>query len=202
MSITKEQITGLILAGGMGSRMGGVDKGLQEFDGMPLAARVLQRIAPQVGALLINANRHYDDYARMGAPVVADLIEGYAGPLAGLQAGLARCDTEYLVSAPCDSPLLPADLVRTLANTLSEQQADAAVAVTGHGEQRRRHPVFLLVRSSMRDSLAAYLNDGGRKVDSWLRSLHCVEAQFDDEHAFSNANTREELSALSRRQAL
>ena len=199
MGIPKEQITGLILAGGMGSRMGGVDKGLQLFGDTTMAAHVLARLRPQVGTLLVNANRHHDDYARLGAPVVSDLIEGYAGPLAGLHAGLSRCDTGYLVSVPCDSPLLPANLVQTLADALSEKQADAAVAVTGHGEQRRRHPVFLLVRTSLRDSLASYLNGGGRKVDTWLRSLQCVEAHFDDEHAFANANTRDELQALSRR---
>lgn len=199
MGIPKEQITGLILAGGMGSRMGGVDKGLQEFRDTTMAAHVMARLRPQVGTLLVNANRHHDDYARLGAPVVSDLIAGYAGPLAGLHAGLSRCDTGFLVSVPCDSPLLPENLVQTLADALSEQQADAAVAVTGHGEQGQRQPVFLLVRTSLRDSLASYLNGGGRKVDTWLKALHCVDVHFDDEHAFANANTREELQALSRR---
>lgn len=199
MSIPKESITGLILAGGLGSRMGGVDKGLQDFGGMTMAAQVMQRLQPQVGTVLINANRHTDDYAKLGAPVVSDLIEGYAGPLAGLHAGLSRCATDYLVSAPCDSPLLPHDLVQRLSAALTEHQADAAVAVTGHGAGQRRHPVFMLIHSSLREHLASYLNDGGRKVDGWLRSLHCIDVAFDDEHAFANANTREELDALTRR---
>ncbi len=199
MGITKEQITGLILAGGRGSRMGGVDKGLQDFAGMPMAAQVMKRLQPQVGRLLINANRHQDDYARLGAPVVIDLIAGYAGPLAGLHAGLSHCHTDYLVSAPCDSPLLPDDLVRRLADALVAAAADAAVAVAGRGEQRRRHPVFLLLRTSLRDSLTHYLNNGGLKVDGWLSSLHCTEVLFDDDMAFANANTRDELDALARR---
>lgn len=199
MRISKEQITGLILAGGRGSRMGGVDKGLQDFAGMPLATRVMQRLQPQVGLLLINANRHQHDYEQLGAPVVGDVIEGYAGPLAGLHAGLSHCHTDYLVSAPCDSPLLPHDLVQSLANTLADKNADAAVAVTGHKEQRQRHPVFMLLKTSLLPSLTVFLNEGGRKVDRWLASVQCVEVTFDDETAFANVNTREELDALARR---
>ena len=199
MSIPTASITGLILAGGMGSRMGGVDKGLQQIDGLPMAARVLSRLQPQVGNVLINANRHKDDYARLGAPVISDLIEGYAGPLAGLHTGLSHCDTEFLVSAPCDSPWLPTDLVVRLADALDAHQADAAVAVTGEGSQQQRHPVFMLVRTTLRDQLAAYLNEGGRKVDAWLQSHDCIDVIFDDHSAFTNVNTREELQALTRR---
>lgn len=199
MRIPKEQITGLILAGGLGSRMGGIDKGLQPVGGAPMVTLVMQRLQPQVDAVLINANRHTDHYATFGVPVVSDLIEGYAGPLAGIHAGLSHCDTDYLVSAPCDSPLLPHDLVQRLAEALNDTRADAAVAVTGQSETLQRHPVFMLLRCSLRDRLASYLNEGGRKVDGWLKSLHCIEVRFDDEAAFANVNTPEELNALANR---
>ena len=164
-----------------------------------MAAQVLSRLQPQVGAVLINANRHVDDYARLGAPVISDLIEGYAGPLAGLHAGLSHCDTDFLVTTPCDSPRLPTDLVARLANALDAHQAEAAVAMTSDGQQQQRHPVFMLVRTTLRDRLAAYLNEGGRKVDVWLKSLNCIEVMFDDDSAFMNVNTREDLQALTRR---
>ena len=199
MSIPASGITGLILAGGLGSRMGGADKGLQQLDGLPMAAQVLSRLQPQVGTVLINANRHVDDYAKLGAPVISDVIEGYAGPLAGIHAGLSHCDTDYLVSVPCDSPRLPADLVVRLSDALLAHHADAAVAVTVNHHQQQRHPVFLLLRTTLRDSLSTYLNQGGRKVDTWLTSLNCIEATFDDDSAFMNINTREELQALTRR---
>jgi len=199
MSLSKEQITGLVLAGGLSTRMGGVDKGLQHLDSMPMALHVLNRLKPQVGAVMINANRQVDEYKRFGAPVCGDIIEGYAGPLAGIHAGLTQCRTEYLISVPCDAPLLPTDLVQRLATSLTSHAADAAVAATGNGAQPQRHPVFLLIRISLLDNLTSYLNDGGRKVDGWLQSLQCSEVVFDDEHAFANANTREDLNALIRR---
>jgi molybdopterin-guanine dinucleotide biosynthesis protein A len=199
MSLKKEQITGLILAGGLSTRMGGVDKGLQHLDGVPMVLHVLNRIKPQVGAVMINANRQVDEYKRFGAPVCGDIVEGYAGPLAGIHAGLTQCRTEYLISVPCDAPLLPTDLVQRLATSLTAHAADAAVAATGNGAQAQRHPVFLLIRISLLDHLTSYLNDGGRKVDGWLQSLRCSEVVFDDERAFANANTREDLDALTRR---
>ena len=197
MDIRKEQITGLVLAGGRGMRMGGVDKGLQPFRGEPMALRAARRLQPQVGTLLINANRHLDDYAKLGAPVCADAIEGYAGPLAGIHAGLSACSTDYLVTVPCDSPLLPADLVDRLGQALARQGSDAAVAVAGTAGQARRHPVFLLLKRHLLPQLTAYLDSGGRKVDQWLASLACAEALFDDELAFANVNTLAELDALS-----
>ncbi len=197
MDIRKEQITGLVLAGGRGTRMGGVDKGLQPFRGEPLAMRAARLLQPQVGALLINANRHIDEYAKLGAPVCTDAIEGYAGPLAGMHAGLSACSTDYLVTVPCDSPLLPAVLVERLAEALVRHGSDAAVAVAGPAEQARRHPVFLLLKRSLLPQLTAYLDSGGRKVDQWLASLACAEAKFDDELAFANVNTLAELDALS-----
>lgn len=197
MEIRREPITGLVLAGGRGTRMGGVDKGLQKFRGEPMALLAARRLQPQVGALLINANRHAGEYAKLGAPVCVDAIEGYAGPLAGMHAGLAACGTDYLATVPCDSPLLPADLVNRLAGALAQQGADAAVALAGPAGQAHRHPVFLLLKRSLLPQLTAYLEGGGRKVGEWLASLACAEARFDDEQAFANVNTLAELDALA-----
>lgn len=130
--ISRDDITGLVLAGGQGSRMGGVDKGLQLLDGQPLARLALQRLQPQVGALLLSANRHQGDYEALAAPfhapVLADGLAGYAGPLAGFLAGLAHCATPWLLTVPCDSPRLPADLARRLADAAAREGADIAVA--------------------------------------------------------------------------
>ncbi len=199
MSIDTRQVTGLILAGGRATRMGGVDKGLQLLRGEPMAACVLRRLRPQVGALLINANRHREEYEALGAPVCADLTEGFAGPLAGIHAGLAACTTDYMATAPCDSPLLPADLVQRLSRALEHDNAEAAVAVTTPNMRRQRHPVFLLLKASLLSALADFIARGGRRVDDWLATLRCTEVAFDDESAFSNVNTREELDALERR---
>lgn len=197
MDIRKEQITGLVLAGGRGTRMGGVDKGLQLFRGEPMALRAARRLRPQVGTLLVNANRHLDEYTKLGVPVCADEITGYAGPLAGMHAGLCACSTDYLVTVPCDSPLLPASLVDRLADALVRQRSDAAVAVVSTAGQARRHPVFLMLKRNLLPQLTAYLDSGGRKVDQWLASVACAEALFDDELAFANVNTLAQLDALS-----
>lgn len=187
----------------MGRRMGGVDKGLQLVHGQPMVQHVLHRVQPQVVKVLINANRHLDEYQRFGVPICSDSISGYAGPLAGIHAALLHTDTPYLVSVPCDSPLLPNDLVSCLSVAMSKydagaaDRADAAVVVTGNGEQRQRHPVFLLLKSDVRSSLEHYLNNGGRKVDDWLASLNCVDVPFDDEVAFTNVNTAEDIQALT-----
>ncbi len=199
MAIRSEQVTGLVLAGGRGSRMGGIDKGLQLFCGEPMAGIALRRLQPQVGALMISANRHLDDYRAFGVPVVSDHVGGYAGPLAGLHAGLAQCRSDYLVTVPCDSPRFPADLVARLADALCAADAQAAVAVTEDDQQPRRHPVFCLVRRDMLPSLQAWLDSGGRKFDGWLDSLHCASAAFKDALAFTNLNTPDELAALARR---
>jgi molybdenum cofactor guanylyltransferase len=145
---------------------------------------------------LINANRHLDEDKCFGVPICSDSISGYAGPLAGIHAALLTTDTPYLASVPCDSPLLPNDLVSRLSVAASEHQADAAVVVTGNEEQRQRHPVFLLLKSDLRNSLEHYLNNGGRKVDDWLARLKCVDVPFDDETAFTNVNTPEDVQAL------
>lgn len=196
-AIDPQQITGLILAGGRGSRMGQVDKGLQVLRGIPMAMHVRNRLAPQVGELIINANQNLSEYAALGAPVWPDQIEGYAGPLAGLQAGLTHCQTPYLVSAPCDSPFLPLDLVERLALALSNADADLAVASTLEMQEgtlrKQAHPVFSLMKTSLLLHLDAFLQNGGRKVDAWYASLKVVEVNFEDSAAFRNINTLDDL---------
>jgi molybdopterin-guanine dinucleotide biosynthesis protein A len=196
-SIDKHQITGLILAGGKGTRMGSVDKGLQIFRGTPMVEHVLQRLQPQVGKLIINANRHLDVYEALGVQVAPDEISGFAGPLAGLHAGLSRCETPYLVTAPCDSPFLPMNLVDKLSEALMATQADIAVAVTGDGATRQRHPVFCLLSAHLKNDLADYLGKGGRKVDAWFEMHRKVDVHFSNETAFVNINSLDELHSLS-----
>ncbi|MFJ9449518.1 molybdenum cofactor guanylyltransferase MobA [Herbaspirillum sp. NPDC101397] len=197
-AISPEQITGLVLAGGRGARMGHLDKGLQLFRGKPLAAHVIERLAGQTGALAINANRHQSDYAAFNLPVWPDLLPDFPGPLAGLHSGLTHCVTDYLAAAPCDSPLLPPDLVVWLAAALIEQQADAAIAVTGCAEQAnlQRHPVFCLLSKTLLPSLTDYLQQDGRKMERWFAGIRTAEVHFDDEAAFSNINTLQELRQL------
>jgi molybdopterin-guanine dinucleotide biosynthesis protein A len=187
----KEAVTGVILAGGAGRRMGGVDKGLQELDGQPLVQRVLVRLAPQVDSVLISANRNRERYVRFGCPVLGDTIPGYAGPLAGLQAALAHAVTPLLVSAPCDSPFLPADLVGRLHAAFEANAADLAVARAGG----RVHRAFCLLRRELLPGLDAFLAGGERRVGLWHASLKVVEVDVDDEaEAFANVNTLEDLS--------
>ncbi|MCM5568984.1 molybdenum cofactor guanylyltransferase [Burkholderiaceae bacterium FT117] len=193
----RAQITGLVLAGGLGRRMsadgGGMDKGLAMLRGRPMVAHVIERLAPQVGALLINANRNAERYAAFGHPVVPDAIEGYAGPLAGLHAGLRAATTPWVVTAPCDSPFLPEDLVARLWNALQAAPggpAQLAVARTGGSQP---HPVFALVERALLPGLEAFLASGRRKIDAWYAPLRVVEVDFPDEDAFRNINTQEEL---------
>lgn len=188
-----QQITGLILAGGRGTRMGTVDKGLQMFRGMPMALHVMLRLSPQVGTLMINANQNLAPYEAFGVAVWPDQMQGFAGPLAGIQTGLTHCETEYMVTAPCDSPFLPEDLVQRLATALETDHADLAVAATGKGESRQVHPVFCLMKASLQPHLAEFLQAGGRKIDAWYASLRVVEVSFSDESAFRNINTLDEL---------
>lgn len=196
-AIPKEQITGLVLAGGRGTRMGGVDKGLQTFQGVPLAQHALQRLAPQVGALMVNANRHLDAYAAMGVPVHADALAEYPGPLAGLAAGLAHCGTPWLASVPCDSPNFPADLVARLAEAVAREQAEIALAACIEDGALRLQPVFCLVDVRLRPSLLAYLQSGQRKVERWAAQHRSVQVLFDDATAFFNANTLADLALLA-----
>jgi molybdopterin-guanine dinucleotide biosynthesis protein A len=182
-------VSGLVLAGGLGRRMGGVDKGLQLLRGKPMVSRVIARLSPQVGEILVNANQNLDAYRAFGHRVVPDEIGGYAGPLAGLHAGLKAAVHPLVVTVPCDSPFLPPDLVARL----SEQLKDHLVAVARTGD--RTHPVFALVRKSLLKNLEAFLVGGGRKIDAWYGSLAHVEVRFDDEaNAFRNINTIEELN--------
>jgi molybdopterin-guanine dinucleotide biosynthesis protein A len=187
------EITGLILAGGRGSRMGHVDKGLQIFRGAPMALHVLMRLQPQVGQMMINANQNLGPYESFGLPVWPDEIGGFEGPLAGMQTGLVHCETEYLVTAPCDSPFLPEDLVARLADGLQGAGVDLAYAVTGEGETRQSHPVFCLMRATLVRSLEAYLRSGGRKIEAWFRQENAAQVRFEDEAAFRNINTLEDL---------
>lgn len=190
-------VTGLILAGGRGSRMGSVDKGLQAFRGKPMAAHVLERLAPQVDEVAINANQNLDIYRSFGHPVWPDRMEAFPGPLAGLHIGLLECGTTFLAAAPCDSPFLPMDLVARLKDALDKGGASVAFATTGQGESFQAHPVFCLLRvSSCLDALIEYLGSGGRRMEAWIRSQSAVEVNFADDAAFRNINTLEELNKL------
>ena len=195
-------ISALILAGGRGSRMGHVDKGLQPFRGTTMVQHVLERLAPQVGSVAINANQNLAAYAAFGAagapvPVWPDETTGFAGPLAGLEAGMRHCATPYMLSAPCDSPFLPADLAARLFHALQSQGADVALAVTREAGMRTQpHPVFCLVKTALLPVLSNYLAQGGRKMDGWYAELTVAEVLFDDSDAFRNINTLDELHSL------
>lgn len=196
--IDKASITALVLAGGRGSRMGHVDKGLQQFRGAAMAAHVVARLAPQAGQLAINANQNLDAYQAFGVPVWPDDLQGFEGPLAGLETGLRRCTTGYLVTAPCDSPFVPADLVARLAAALEEHGADLALAETEEADQEgamrlQPQPVFALVKKSALPHLSDYLAGGGRRMDGWYASIKTVRVRFDDASAFRNINTLREL---------
>jgi molybdenum cofactor guanylyltransferase len=184
-----EGCSGIILAGGLGRRMGGVDKGLQPLHGKAMVEHVLERLGPQVSEIVINANQNHERYGAFGYRVVSDAIGGFAGPLAGLHAGLQAITQPLAVTVPCDSPFLPHDLVTRLRNHLGSN--DLAVAKTGE----QAHPVFALVRQSVAASLETFLASGGRKIDAWYAALKVVEVGFDDEaDAFRNINTLEELN--------
>lgn len=191
--IPREHLTGLVLAGGRGSRMGGVDKGLQNYRGMPLALNALLRLQPQVGQVLLNANRNLGAYEALGAPVWPDALPDHPGPLAGFLAGLEHCETPFLVTVPCDSPHFPPDLVERLAHALVQADAEIAMAATWEQGQPQVQPVFCLLRADLLDSLVRFLHDGQRKIDRWTGQHRCVHVPFDDAQAFVNANTLDEL---------
>ena len=191
-SLVASQVTGLVLAGGMGRRMDSRDKGLVVFRGKPMVAQVIERFLPQVGSLLINANRSLAEYGAFGFPVVSDEVSGFAGPLAGLHAGLKQCATPFIVTVPCDSPFLPLELVARLFTALQESAAELAVAKTGDQAQ----PVFALYSATLLPSLTQFLESGGRKIDAWYSTHRVVEVPFTDETAFANINTIAELQAL------
>lgn len=185
-------ITGLILAGGRGTRMGSIDKGLQLFRGMPMVQHVATRLRSQVSQLMINANRNLADYEAICSPVWSDAMGDFPGPLAGLQTGLMHCQTPLLVTAPCDSPFVPLDLVSRLQSGLTAQ-CDIAVAVTGQADHVQSQPVFCLVKTGLLPHLTDYLQNGGRKFDAWYATLSVAQVHFDDAAAFRNINTLDEL---------
>jgi len=208
---SSNSITGWILAGGRGTRMGRVDKGLQPFQGSTLVSHVLARLAPQVSTIAINANRNLPQYQALaaGITVVPDQLQGYEGPLAGLQTGLRHCATDLLLTAPCDSPFLPADLAARLHAALLEHDADVAVAVTlevddaadggaSPAPRRQLHPVFSLLKASLLPQLDTYLATGARRMEGWFNTLRVAEVLFDDASAFRNINTLEELQRHER----
>ena len=189
-------VTGIVLAGGQGRRMGGIDKGWVELAGEPMITHVLRRLAPQVADIMVNANQNLDRYRALGHPVYADAVGGFVGPLAGLHAGLTHATSELSVTVPCDSPFLPLDLVDRLHAGLIAHRAQLAVAKTFD----QPHPVFALVHRDVLPNLAAFLEGGGRKIDAWYAALAVIEVAFDDEaDAFRNINTADELRQADRR---
>ena len=206
--INAHDITALVLAGGRGTRMGGVDKGLQTFNGTPLALHTLLRLQMQqgglIGEVMINANRNLAAYEAFGAPVWPDSLPDYAGPLAGFMTGLERCETPFLMTVPCDTPLFPPDLAVRLADALGRENADIAMAAAREEDgQIRTQPVFCLLRADLLESLVAFTHDGARKLDRWTALHKTVTVPFDqpndDPRAFFNANTLAELHSLETR---
>ena len=199
-----DAVTALILAGGRGSRMGGIDKGLQNFRGLPLALQTLMRLQLQSQPpqeVMINANRNLAAYESLGAAVWPDTLDGFAGPLAGFLTGLERCETPLLLTVPCDTPLFPLDLLERLQQALHDEQADLAMAAAREEDgQVRPQPVFCLLKVELLDSLVQFTQRGGRKIDAWTGQHRCVIVPFDRPadapEAFFNANTLQELQKL------
>ena len=199
-----QAITGLILAGGRGSRMGGVDKGLQSFHGLPLALQTLMRLQLQslpLQEVLINANRNLAAYESLGAPVWPDSIDGFAGPLAGFLTGLERCETPLMLTVPCDTPLFPLDLLERLLAAMKAQDADLAMAAAPEADGTvRPQPVFCLLKTELHESLVKFTQSVGRKIDAWTAQHRCATVPFDlpgdNPQAFSNTNTLAELQQL------
>jgi len=203
--VTPGSITGMVLAGGKGTRMGGVDKGLQVFRGAPLAMQALLRLQMQKGGWLgdtmINANRNIAAYESFGSQVWPDSLDGFAGPLAGFLTGLERCETEFMLTVPCDSPLFPFDLAERLALALNKESAEIAIAAAPESDgQVRAQPVFSLISIHLLESLTLFTQGGGRKIDVWTAQHKTVLVPFDQPHddprAFANANSLAELRAL------
>lgn len=202
-------VTALVLAGGRGSRMGGVDKGLQNFNGTPLALHTLLRLNLQsggpLGGTMVNANRNLAAYESFGAPVWPDVVGDFAGPLAGFLTGLERCETPLLLTVPCDTPHFPFDLAMRLLAAMNQHGADVAMAAApepgpGAATPTRTQPVFCLMKIELLEDLAAFVAGGGRKIDAWTATLNQTIVPFDlpgdDPQAFFNANTLAELQSL------
>jgi molybdenum cofactor guanylyltransferase len=199
--IQRSEITGLILAGGRGTRMGHVNKGLQTLHSKTMVEHVIARLAPQVDQLLINANQDLDRYRQFGFPVVSDTLLDYSGPLAGLECGLAHCQTPYLVCAPCDSPFVPSTLVERLAKAISDEGTQLAVPVTEEFENgkliRQVQAVFCLLERNLHLELQDFLQNGGRKMSDWFKQLRVSEVVFDKLDEFRNINTKIELDSCT-----
>ncbi len=203
--IDLQDITAIILAGGRGTRMGGVDKGMQNFNGTPLALHAALRLQIQQGGplaeVMINANRNLAAYEAFGVPVWPDGLADYAGPLAGFLTGLERCETEWLLTVPCDTPLFPLDLAQRLAQSAAQGGAEIAMASAPEEDgQLRAQPVFCLLQRNLLESLVRFTQGGGRKIDQWTAQHKTVLVPFDapgdDTRAFFNANTLAELHSL------
>jgi molybdenum cofactor guanylyltransferase len=194
--INSKDITGLVLCGGRGTRMGGVDKGLQNHQSIPLALHALIRLQTQVGEVMINANRNLAAYESFGVQVWPDPMADFPGPLAGWLAGLEHCETPYMLTVPCDTPNFPHDLAPRLATALVQNNADIAMAATEEDGREQVQPVFCLLKTELMESLVAYLHAGERKIDRWTSQHACVSVRFEDAKAFANANTLEELRQL------
>ena len=189
-----QAITGIILAGGKGRRMDGLDKGMVEFRNMPLIEHVLHRIAPQVDALVINANRNFDFYAASGLPVVPDERLDFAGPLAGIEASLSKAPTPLALIVPCDTPFLPTDLVTRMIDVMHKEQADVVIPDDGEREQ----PLICLMKTSLKDSISRVLDANCPKVRDWLALQNPAWVDFSDQpEAFANINDAETLEKLS-----
>jgi molybdenum cofactor guanylyltransferase len=196
MTTATEDITGVILAGGKARRMGGEDKGLITLQGKPLIDYVIRALEPQVGNIIINANRNPEQYGRYGLPVIADMIGGYFGPLVGMATGMHNTSKPFIVTVPCDSPFVPARLVENLYRALHDKQADISVAHDG----ARMQPVFALLRCQLLPGLLAYLDGGGRKIDTWYSQHRLALADCSDSpDTFLNLNTPEDRLDLEKR---
>lgn len=198
MMNSSKKITGLILAGGRAQRMGGIDKGLIPFHNKPLIESAIERLKPQVASILINANRNITKYAHYGYPVIMDETPDFSGPLAGFSIGLKNCQTPYLLTSPCDSPLLPTDLAEKMVTELELNNLDLVYASSLEDGKAWAQPVFCLMRSNLRDSLTNFLNKGDLKIDRWFKELHSGTVIFENALAFANVNTPEELEALEK----
>ncbi len=198
MMNSSKKITGLILAGGRAQRMGGIDKGLIPFHNKPLIESAIERLKPQVASILINANRNITKYAHYGYPVIMDETPDFSGPLAGFSIGLKHCQTPYLLTSPCDSPLLPSDLAEKMVTELELNNLDLVYASSLEDGKAWAQPVFCLMRNNLRDSLTNFLNKGDLKIDRWFKELHSGTVIFENALAFANVNTPEELEALEK----
>ncbi len=187
--IPREDITGLVLAGGPGSRLGGVDKGLQNHDGIPLALHALLRLQQQVGAVMISANRNLSAYESMGVPVWPDSMDGYIGPMAGLLTGIEHAETGWLVTVPCDALDFPENLVESLAEVAAAQDAEMAIAASSENGQLLQQPTFCLLRVDLLESLVAFLHAGERGFDQWTAQHRTVQVPFEDPAAFLRRKT-------------